>query len=68
MNDLMRHVKSDFRSFVKEEDGSSMIEWGILGAAIAVVAVAVTQLIMPKIKDLFTKTGENLDTAKDAKW
>lgn len=68
MNELMNHVKSDLRSFVKEEDGWGMVEWGILGAAIAVLAVAVTQLIMPKIKDLFTKTGENLDTAKDVKW
>jgi len=42
-----------FRTLVRDEDGQDMIEYGVLAAFIAVVAIATIRAIGPLIANLF---------------
>lgn len=44
-----------------EEDGQGMVEYGLIIAGIAIVVMAAIWLLGPKIAQLFTDIGTELD-------
>lgn len=52
-----------FISFVKNEDGQGMVEYGLIIGLIAVVVVAALVILGPKIADMFSNIGDELDAA-----
>ena len=58
MNSLHRAV----RYFVVEETGAAMVEYGLLGALIAVVCVAAINVLGISLNDIFTVIGTCLTT------
>ncbi len=54
-------MKSLFMNFLREEEGQGMAEYGLILAAVAVVAVAAFVLLEGKITDLLTDVGNKLD-------
>ena len=48
---------------IREEDGQSMIEYGLLASLIAVAAIASLKLIGPKISAMFSDVASNLGDA-----
>ena len=48
-------MKLKFRSFWADEDGQDMIEYGLLGAFISIVALATIKLIGPLITPLYNQ-------------
>ena len=59
----MSSVKSLVSRFVKEEDGASLVEYGLLVALIAVACIAAMTLLGTKISALFGRVGTKLDGA-----
>lgn len=49
-------------NFVKDEDGVTMVEYGLIAALIAVVCIAAVKLIGDNLNLTFTKIGECLAT------
>jgi pilus assembly protein Flp/PilA len=47
---------------MKDEQGQGMVEYGLIIALVAVVAIAGLIILGPKIKDLFTGIGSSLST------
>jgi len=41
----MKKLASSFRAFVKDEDGATMVEYGLMLALIAAVCIGAVQLI-----------------------
>jgi pilus assembly protein Flp/PilA len=48
------------KRFVKEESGQGLVEYALIIALIAVVAVAAITLLGGRIANLFTNTANNL--------
>ena len=48
------------RNFVREDDGASMVEYGLLLALIAVVAIAAVTLVGGKVGNTFNKVANKL--------
>jgi pilus assembly protein Flp/PilA len=46
--------------FVREEEGASMVEYGLLVALIAVVAIAAVTLVGGAVRDNFNEVGTAL--------
>lgn len=59
MNALMKGIKN----FAREEEGVTMIEYGLLAALIAVVCIGVITTVGTDIKSVFTKVSTGLTTA-----
>ena len=53
-------------NWLKDEDGQGMVEYGLIIALIAIVVIAALVLLGPKIKEIFDKTNDALDTAEPA--
>jgi pilus assembly protein Flp/PilA len=51
------------KGFFKDEDGVTMIEYGLLAALIAVVCIAAITIVGTQLNTLFTKIGDTLTTA-----
>lgn len=49
---------------LKEEEGQSMVEYGIILALISVVAIGVVQAIGKKITESYTKVDTTLGSVK----
>jgi pilus assembly protein Flp/PilA len=47
-------------SFFKDEEGASMVEYGLLVALIAIVALAGVSLVGNKVNSTFTSVAGNL--------
>ncbi len=47
---------------MKDEQGQGMVEYGLIIALVAVVAIAGLILLGPKIKELFIQISNNLNT------
>jgi pilus assembly protein Flp/PilA len=47
-------------AFLKDEEGASAVEYGIMVAAIAAVIITVTILIGDQLKAAFQKVADNL--------
>jgi len=50
------------KEFLSNEDGQSMVEYGLIIGLIAIVVIAGLVVLGPKIKDMFTGISDNLDT------
>jgi pilus assembly protein Flp/PilA len=59
----MQKVKSFLKNFVREEEGANMIEYVLIGALIAVAAVAVLPFIGDAIEETFDTIKTELETA-----
>lgn len=51
------------KTFVKDEQGQGMVEYGLLIALIAVVVIAALVLLGPKIRDMFNNVNGAMDNA-----
>jgi pilus assembly protein Flp/PilA len=47
-------------SMLREEDGATMVEYGLLVALIALVALAAVQTVGTNLSSLFTSVGTSL--------
>ena len=59
----MKRLAAGFRSFVKDEDGATMVEYGVMVALIAAVCVAVVTLLGGHVKDAFTTVDNSITPA-----
>lgn len=53
----MKHVVQGMKRFISDEEGVAMVEYGLLGALIAVVCVAALKAIGTDVNTVFTKIG-----------
>lgn len=51
------------KRFIREEDGVTAIEYGLIAALIAVVIIASVTIVGTQLKATFTKIGSALTTA-----
>lgn len=49
--------------FLKDEEGVTAIEYGLIAALIAIVIIAALQLVGGELQDTFTKIGTTLEDA-----
>lgn len=56
-------MKKFLNWFRQEESGQGMVEYALIIALIAIVVVAALVVLGPKIANLFTQTGDELDKA-----
>lgn len=49
-------------TFLKEEEGQGLSEYGIVGAIMAIAAVGAMTYLVPKIKSAFNKIGSQIDS------
>ena len=54
-------------NLLKDEDGQGMVEYGIIVALIAVVAIVAVKGLGTKTKDTFTKAGTAMDGVNTGK-
>lgn len=59
----MTQVASFIRGFVKDEEGATMVEYGIMIALIAAVCVVIVTTLGTQIKAAFTTTSNALPAA-----
>lgn len=52
-----------FARFVKEEDGATAIEYGLIAAILAIGIIAAVQGVKDDLNDTFNKVGTELDNA-----
>lgn len=50
------------KRFVKEEEGATMVEYAIMVALIAVIAITAVGLLGNKVEDTFTKVDTDMGT------
>lgn len=49
-----------FKSFLADEEGQGMVEYGLLLALIAVVVIVALLALGPKVKNIFMNVSNNL--------
>ena len=49
------------KRFVQEEEGQTLVEYGLLISLIALVVIAVLSIVGGKISNTFNKAGDQLD-------
>jgi len=59
MNALRHHLDR----FVREEDGATMVEYGLMVALIAVVCIAAVTLLGSNLSSLFGRVSTNISNA-----
>ena len=59
MNALRHHLNR----FVREEDGATMVEYGLMVALIAVVCIAAVTLVGSSLSTLFGRVSTNVSNA-----
>jgi pilus assembly protein Flp/PilA len=60
MEVIMKKLSLDIRRFLKEEEGVTAIEYGLLAALIAVAIIVGAALVGTNLNTLFTAIGEKL--------
>ena len=60
LTELMRIIPM-LRSFVREEAGASLLEYGLLVALIAVVCIAAIRVLGTRIRDVFERVVNELN-------
>jgi pilus assembly protein Flp/PilA len=56
-------MKELLKRFVREEEGATAIEYGLIAALIAVAIIVALQALGTSLTDIFTNTSDTLDTA-----
>jgi len=59
MKALMNHMNR----FVREDDGATMVEYGLMVALIAVVCIAAVTLVGSSLSSLFGRVSTNISNA-----
>lgn len=59
-NEEERAMKATFLKLMREEDGATAVEYGVLVALIIAVCIVVIQVIGTKIETAFEKVNANL--------
>lgn len=57
---MLNMMRTYLATYVKDEDGQGMVEYGLLVALISIFAVGAIVLIGPKLVTLFTAVSTNL--------
>ncbi len=52
------------RKWFKDEEGQGMVEYGLIIALIAIVVIVALVALGPKIRDIFNRANEALDSAE----
>jgi len=56
----MKKLAGGFRSFLNDEDGATMVEYGLMVALIAVVVAVAAKVLGNDISTLFTNVGTSI--------
>ena len=56
----MSHFKAALKSFIKDEEGATMVEYGLMLALIAVASIVAVGYIGGSVKALFTTVAGTL--------
>ena len=56
----MSSLRNAIRRFVREESGATMVEYGIMVALIAAIAIAVIKIIGSKVNNGFESVNANM--------
>ncbi|WP_439668615.1 Flp family type IVb pilin [Cupriavidus necator] len=59
----MQTLTTMFKQFIRDEDGVTAIEYGLIAALIAVVIIASVQVVGSQLDITFDKIGAALTTA-----
>lgn len=59
----MKQIASSVRSFLHDEEGATMVEYGIMIALIAAVCVAIITTLGTQIQTAFTNTSNAIAAA-----
>jgi pilus assembly protein Flp/PilA len=59
----MQALVNGIKRFVAEEDGVTMVEYGLIAALIAVVCIAAVTVVGTQLRTTFTAIGNALTTA-----
>ena len=51
-------------NWFKDEEGQGMVEYGLIIALIAIVVIVALVALGPKIRDIFNRANDALDTAE----
>lgn len=53
------------RKFISDESGATMVEYGLMVALIAIVAIAAVTFLGEQVSTTFTNVGDELSTANN---
>ena len=56
-------VMTSFRKFLRDENGATAIEYGLIAALLSVVIIAAVTLVGTSLEAVFTNVGANLSNA-----
>lgn len=59
----MKKLTGGFRAFLADEDGATMVEYGLMVALIAVVVAVAATTLGTKIAALFTSVGTTVSAS-----
>ncbi|MBP0634429.1 MULTISPECIES: Flp family type IVb pilin [unclassified Cupriavidus] len=59
----MQNLTTMFKQFIRDEEGVTAIEYGLIAALIAVVIIAAVKLVGSELDKTFDKIGSELQTA-----
>ena len=59
----MKALKGHWNRFIREEDGATMVEYGLMVALIAVVCIAAVTLVGSSLSSLFGRVSTNITNA-----
>jgi pilus assembly protein Flp/PilA len=59
----MNVLRTHLNRFVREEDGATMVEYGLMVALIAVVCIAAVTLLGTSLSSLFGRVSNNVGNA-----
>ncbi len=59
-------MKQHLRSFLSDESGATMIEYGLIAALVAVAAIVALESLGTSITGIFTAVGTKVDGVKPA--
>ena len=54
---------ANFRRFLRDEDGATAIEYGLIAALIAVAAVSAMTLLGNELENVFTRVQQDMGNA-----
>ncbi|WP_262030189.1 Flp family type IVb pilin [Microvirga sp. Mcv34] len=63
MKNIINRTAAATKRLVKDEDGSAIMEYGLLAGLIAVVAIGAVTTMGSQLKTVFTNIGTALTTA-----
>jgi len=56
-------MKSKIKQFFSNESGATMVEYGLMVALIAIVAIAAVSFLGGEVSETFTNVGDEMSTA-----